>query len=140
MAGRVISVLAFLAVSSVVAWFVWRWFFSPAIWNPECEDEATAERPKLAIVPTIPTSIPENQIPKIPAYLVGPFVFVDARLGVTMLAGWPVLAGVRTEVDPWIFRVHGDHWCTVRRATINDLETIENLKRYSRPLLLLRAQ
>jgi hypothetical protein len=128
--------LVFGGLVGGVAWILWRSFLEPLVWP----DQAPADIPALAIVPTFPKPIPETAVPAVPAYLVDPFVFADARLGIAMLAGWPVVANVRTEVDLWIFRVHGDHWCTVRKATLNDLETIENLKRYARPLLLLRAQ
>lgn len=103
----------------------------------------------LTIIPRIPEFVRESDVPKVPSYLVGPFIFVDARLGIAMLAGWPLTStkpvyvrgvALASEIEPWIFRLHGDHWCTVRKATIDDLETIENLKRYARPLLLMRAQ
>jgi hypothetical protein len=105
-------------------------------------DPAPAKpEPVLTIIPRIPEYVRESDVPRVPSYLVGPFIFVDARLGITMLAGWPVVSTARvSEIEPWIFRLHGDHWCTVRKATIDDLETIEQLKRYSRPLLLMRAQ
>jgi hypothetical protein len=142
--GRWISLLVLITAAGGVAWIVWRSFFAPLLWNLQDQDQAPAEVPTLAIVPTIPAAIPEREVPKIPSYLVGPFVFVDARLGVAMLAGYPVRSGGIDEIEPWIFRVHGDgangHWCCIREATINDLETIDNLKRYARPLLLLRAQ
>lgn len=116
----------------------------PFFWRrkiiPEKEPAPAQPTAIDSIIPRIPEFVRESEVPHVPSYLIGPFIFVDARLGIAMLAGWPVLAGVRSEVEPWIFRLHGDHWCTVRKARIDDLETIENLKRYSRPLYLMRAQ
>jgi len=99
--------------------------------------------PVLTIIPRIPEYVRESDVPKVPSYLVGPFIFVDARLGIAMLAGYPVRTKAgepATAIEPWIFRLHGDNWCTVRKAGDDDLEPIANLKRYARPLLLMRAQ
>lgn len=109
-----------------------------------------APRPIASTVcPRIQAPIRESELPTIPKYLVEPFVFQDANLGIAMLAGHPVHAKQLTEnlagytassVERWIFRVHGDHWCTVRRATANDIDAVDHVKRYSRTLLISREQ
>lgn len=121
-----------------------RWFRKK---KPTPDPAPAKPEPVLSLIPRIPEFVRESDVPKVPSYLIGPFIFVDARLGITMFAGWPLTStkpvlGVTlvSEVEPWIFRLHGDHWCSVRKATIDDLETIANLKRYARPLLLMRAQ
>jgi hypothetical protein len=114
------------------------WFRKKPAPDPPAKPE-----PVLSIIPRIPEFVRESDVPRVPSYLVEPFIFVDARLGITMLAGWPVRMTAFKKwdtVEPWIFKLHGDHWCTVRKATTDDLETIESLKRYARPLLLMRAQ
>lgn len=111
---------------------------------------APAPRPVASTVcPSTSDPIAEGNLPRVPAYLVEPFVFSDWNLGIAMLAGWPIkasqlndtLAGYTApRIELWIFRVHGDHWCSVRKATSDDVDAVENVKRYSRTLLIERRQ
>ena len=39
-------------------------------------------------------------------------VFEDRNLGIVMVAGKPG--------EQWIYRVHGDHWCSVRPVSADD--------------------
>ena len=54
--------------------------------------------------------------PPIPEYLGAPVTFVCSRNGAMMLA--------ELGDDCWLFRVHGDHWCSLRKATPEDLMKI----------------
>lgn len=54
--------------------------------------------------------------PPIPAYLGAPLTFVCGQHGAMMLAEW--------ADECWLFRVHGDHWCTMRRATPEDITAL----------------
>jgi hypothetical protein len=54
--------------------------------------------------------------PAIPDYLDAPVTFVCRAHGPMLLA---TLSG-----EPWLFRLHGKHWCSLRRATVGDLEMI----------------
>jgi hypothetical protein len=54
--------------------------------------------------------------PDIPGYLGAPVTFVCRQNGAMMMAEW---CG-----EAWLFRVHGDHWCTLRRATAEDLRAV----------------
>jgi hypothetical protein len=84
--------------------------------------------PWQAVSPRHPKTGEVITLPPIPSYLTDAYVFLDARLGVAMLANMPVVRGKPGE--SWLFRVHGDHWCTVRAAGWNDIETVEKLKSY----------
>ena len=53
-----------------------------------------------------------NTIPLIPRWLVNPMVFEDHNLGIVMVAG--------KTGEQWIYRVHGDHWCSVRPVSADD--------------------
>lgn len=54
--------------------------------------------------------------PAIPEYLDAPVTFVCRARG-------PMLLAVQSG-EAWLFRVHGKHWCSLRRATAGDLEMI----------------
>jgi len=59
--------------------------------------------------------------PEIPEYLDAPVTFVCRAHGPMLLA---TLSG-----EPWLFRMHGKHWCSLRRATAGDLEMIRSAPR-----------
>lgn len=116
--------------------------------DPAAPRPARAMEPST-VCPCTAKPIAEGNIPRVPEYLVEPFVFSDRNLGIAMLAGWPIKASQLNEtlagysaprIEIWIFRVHGDHWCSVRKATPNDVEAVDNVKRYSRTLLIERRQ
>jgi hypothetical protein len=54
--------------------------------------------------------------PAIPEYLDDPVTFVCRANGAMLLA---LQSG-----EAWLYRVHGDHWCSFRRATPDDLRAI----------------
>jgi hypothetical protein len=114
---------------------LWRTFVAPRlrrrvrVVTPAPEIAAVKLPPPWqAVSPRHPKTGEVIQLPPIPSYLTDAYVFLDARLGVAMLANMPVIRGKPGE--SWLFRVHGDHWCTVRAAGWNDIETVDKLKSY----------
>jgi hypothetical protein len=61
--------------------------------------------------------------PAIPEYLDAPVTFVCRVNGPMLLATW---CG-----EAWLYRVHGDHWCSLRKATADDLRAITSAPRMS---------
>lgn len=51
--------------------------------------------------------------PEIPSHMVDPLVFRDVNLGIVLVAS-------QGNGDKWIYRVHGDHWCSVRKVDERD--------------------
>lgn len=106
--------------------------------------------PQTATVcPKVHEPFREGELPTVPSYLRDPFIFRDRNLGICLLAGWPIKAAQLNEtfagyraatIETWIFHVHANHWCSVRRATPNDIDAVENAKRYGRALLIMREQ
>lgn len=54
--------------------------------------------------------------PPIPEYLDAPVTFVCRAHG-------PMLMAVQSG-ETWLYRVHGDHWCSLRRGTPDDLRAL----------------
>lgn len=61
------------------------------------------------------------QIPQVPPYLQSPIVFMDFRLGLVLAATWP-------DGKLWLYRLHGDHWCSLREAGPKDVMIVDGLR------------